>query len=173
MVIKILKDFVIAFILYLPAMAANGTPVVLRRFVKNAHPIDFNATFRDGRPLLGQGKTWEGFLGGFVIGATLGVLVHPLIPKYSFTLVTLYMPLGALLGDIAGSFIKRRLGVKRGDPLPILDQLDFYIGSTLAMIACREYPSLISIVLMAIVIYVLHRATNLLAYKIGLKDVPW
>jgi CDP-2,3-bis-(O-geranylgeranyl)-sn-glycerol synthase len=171
--IGLLADFITAFILYIPAMVANATPVVVGRILPRTHPIDFNVRFPDGRPLLGAGKSWEGLLGGLGAGALFGLLAHLLLPNYPLVLTAFYVPLGALLGDIAGSFLKRRLGIRRGDPLPILDQLDFYIGSTLAMILYGTFPSLTSILVMAVVIYVLHRATNYIAYRLGLKDVPW
>ena len=167
------KNFVEAFLLYLPAMVANGTPVIIGKLVKNPHPIDNDIKLRDGRPLFGKGKTWEGFLGGLTVGVIFGLLVKLALIDYPILFLSLYIPLGALLGDITGSFIKRRLGIKRGDPLPLLDQLDFYIGSTIPIILCKRIPSVTSLVLMALVIYLLHKYTNLLAYKIGLKKVPW
>ena len=167
------KNFAETFLLYVPAMVANGTPVVISRFIKNPHPIDNNLKLRDGRPLFGKGKTWEGFLGGLTIGAIFGLLIKLALSNYPTLFLSIYIPLGALLGDITGSFIKRRLGIKRGDPLPLLDQLDFYIGSTIPIILYKRIPSTVSIILMAIIIYLLHKYTNLLAYKLGLKNVPW
>ncbi len=167
------KNFAETFLLYVPAMVANGTPVVVSRFIKKTHPIDNNFKLKDGRPLFGKGKTWEGFLGGLAVGAIFGLLIKLVLTNYPILFLSMYIPLGALLGDITGSFIKRRLGIKRGDPLPLLDQLDFYIGSTIPIVLCKKIPSIISIILMAVIIYLLHRYTNLLAYKLGLKSVPW
>ena len=42
-------------------------------------------------------------------------------------LIGFLLGFGALLGDALGSFLKRRLGIGRGKPAPILDQLDFII----------------------------------------------
>ncbi len=167
------RKFIETFLLYLPAMIANATPVVIGKVIRGTHPIDMNLKLKDGRPLFGRGKTWEGFLFGLMIGALFGLVVKLVLIHYPISLLSFYVPLGALLGDILGSFIKRRLGIKRGDPLPLLDQLDFYIGSTISIIAYGKIPSLTSILLMGIIIYLLHRYTNLLAFKIGLKNVPW
>ncbi len=167
------KNFLETFILFLPAMVANGTPVVVGRLIKNSHPIDFGFRFFDENPLLGPGKTWEGFFGGLVVGAIFGLLAHFLLPQYSLILTSFYVPLGALLGDIFGSFLKRRLGLRRGEPLPLLDQLDFYLGVLIVLILCNKVPDIVSLILMAITIYFLHRATNFAAYKLGLKSVPW
>src|SRR5574342_1096391 len=50
--------------LMLPAYAANPSA----QLTGGGLPIDFGKTARDGKPLLGPGKTWRGFLGG-VLGA--------------------------------------------------------------------------------------------------------
>jgi len=41
--------------------------------------------------------------------------------------VAILMSFGALTGDIIGSFIKRRVNVKSGDPSPFMDQLGFIL----------------------------------------------
>ena len=167
------SDPVYALLLYLPAMAANGAPVVLKRMEGRLHPIDFNLRLWDGRPLFGRGKTWEGFLVGLAAGGFVGIIIYILTECAKPQVLALYVPLGALLGDIAGSFLKRRIGLERGAPLPILDQLDFYIGANIAAYASGALPAPEWILVYALVIYGLHRATNLAAYKLGLKDVPW
>ena len=45
-------------------------------------------------------------------------------------LIGFLLGFGALLGDALGSFIKRRMGIGRGKPAPILDQIDFLIVAT-------------------------------------------
>ena len=80
--------------------------------------------------------------------------------------------LGALLGDIGGAFIKRRLGIKPGGAFPVLDQLDFVIGAVLL-------ASTISNVSLGTALIVLfetppfHFLTNLGAYLLGLKSTYW
>jgi len=83
--------------------------------------------------------------------------------------------LGALTGDVVKSFFKRRMGVERGRPLPLADQLDFYAGATLFLYACPPCvkPGAEIVVTGAFVVVFLHRFTNWVAYKKGLKSVPW
>ena len=71
-----------------------------------------------------------GILEGFVFG----------FRKLSCTVCVL-IPLGALLGDLTGAFIKRRLGIQPGGLLPIVDQIDFVVGAVvfslpLALMVC-------------------------------------
>lgn len=156
-------------ILYLPAYAANGTPVV----VKGRRPIDGGRVFRDGRRILGDGKTWEGFLAGLAAGGVTGVLLAIILSDWSMVWLSLVAALSALLGDMAASFFKRRLGLPRGAPLPVLDQLDFFLAATIGLYLAGVDLKLVPVVVVAAVTYVLHRATNYLAYKAGLKNVPW
>jgi CDP-2,3-bis-(O-geranylgeranyl)-sn-glycerol synthase len=52
------------------------------------------------------------------------------LPQFSHSSLV-GLSVGAIVGDAAGSFLKRRIGVKRGQFLPIVDQLDFLIGAIL------------------------------------------
>ena len=81
--------------------------------------------------------------------------------------------LGALVGDLVGSFVKRRVGLERGAQAPLLDQLGFYVFALLFLYAVGVTFPLPDEILWAAVIYGLHRATNWAAYKLGLKSVPW
>ena len=71
------------------------------------------------------------------------------------------------------SFVKRRLGLARGEPLPVIDQLDFFIAASLTLKLLGVPVTLLDVAVLAVVTYALHRATNYAAYKLGLKSVPW
>ncbi|MFO7676781.1 MAG: CDP-2,3-bis-(O-geranylgeranyl)-sn-glycerol synthase [Thermoplasmatota archaeon] len=133
--------FLQALWIIIPAYIANASAV----FVGSGTPIDFGKTWRDGRRLLGDGKTWQGLLFGTFIGMISGfVLVvaasYINTTKFSSLNLTnfygfpLMIPLifsicfGALLGDIIESFFKRRLGKERGEDLIPFDQIDFILG---------------------------------------------
>ncbi len=109
--------------------------------------------------LLGPGKTIEGLLlglnAGLIIGFILGVDF-----RFNFIISSL-----ALLGDLIGSFIKRRIGVK---DVFILDQVGFMI---LPLIYARI--NLITSLLILLVTIVVHRIANIIAYHLGLKSVPY
>jgi len=84
--------------------------------------------------------------------------------------------MGAMVGDIFGSFIKRRLGLERGRPAPGLDQLGFLafalLFSTFAFGPPRGLDAL-TLILLAMVTAILHLGTNYLAYLLRLKAEPW
>jgi CDP-2,3-bis-(O-geranylgeranyl)-sn-glycerol synthase len=145
----------------LPAYVANATPVVLG----GGPPLDMGRRFIDGRRILGEGKTIRGFGCGLIAGSTIGALQG--VPWLGFLLA-----LGALLGDLAGSFIKRRLGISRGEAVPGLDQLYFVVGALLlaSPIKVVEWAVLAAIF---IVTPPIHLGTNFVGYKLGLKSRPW
>ena len=88
------------------------------------------------------------------------------------------LALGAILGDMGASFLKRRTGRKRGAPFPGVDQLDFVVGAFVvtALLAPEWFFAEFTVeVIVAVLILtpLLHVTTNLIAYRLGLKDEPW
>ncbi|MHA1129771.1 MAG: CDP-2,3-bis-(O-geranylgeranyl)-sn-glycerol synthase [Candidatus Helarchaeota archaeon] len=80
--------------------------------------------------------------------------------------------IGAPLGDLIGSFIKRRLNLERGAPAPIIDQLDFLLGAIL--LSYIIFPLRWMYVLFALLVtLLLHILANTLAYKLGYSKEPW
>ncbi len=170
-----LKLLLNVLIFIAPSYVANGTPVVaskvLTKLLGRLHPIDGGRYFIDGRRVLGDGKTVEGFISGVVVGTAAGLVLSALSlhePAKSFILA-----LGAMLGDLAGSFVKRRLGIGRGRPAPVLDQLAFLAASLALYSAFWPPPSVREIAALVLLTIILHPATNALAYLLGLKDNPW
>lgn len=158
-----------AAIILLPALVANPTPVL----VKGRRPIDFGLNFIDGRRILGDGKTWEGLITGTLAGGVLGAAAWYLLGVNLPLTLAFIIALGALLGDAAASFLKRRLGLRRGAPAPLLDQLDFYVGA-LAASHLSGYPwSTHTALAAAGLILLLHFTANVAAYLLGLKKEPW
>ena len=156
----------------LPAYIANATPVL----IKGTHPVDFKKSFKKKR-ILGDGKTIEGAIGGTLIGFFVGLIqiqlnnsLTVLIPV-NYTIVFL-LSFGAIFGDMVGSFLKRRFEIKRGEPAPLLDQLDFLI---FALIFISPFIQLTTIQILILIIFtpIIHWLSNLIAYYIGIKDFPW
>ena len=85
---------------------------------------------------------------------------------------------GAMLGDVAASFLKRRTGRKRGAAFPGLDQLDFVIGA-LALATLLDFGwvtdtfTLPVLVVVLVATPLLHVLTNAIAYALGVKDKPF
>ncbi len=144
----------------LPAYVANATPVVLG----GGPPLDGGKNFIDGRRILGDGKTVRGFVCGLIAGVVVGALQKR-------WLTGTLLALGALLGDLLGSFIKRRLGIERGGALPGLDQLGF-VAVALLLASPVEAPGWAAVAAILLITPVLHLATNFVGYKLGLKSRP-
>jgi len=120
---------------------------------------------------LGDGKTYEGFISGIIMGLLIGACLT------YFKLHTLYgsfiLSVGAMVGDCIGSFIKRRFKIPRGRPFPIVDQLAFVVTALLLYNFLVSPVPLEYYVLSVIITIPLHLFTNWLAYIVKLKEVPW
>lgn len=173
-----------AFYFALPIYLANAAPVLVGKLPWLNQPIDGGRLYR-GQPLLGSHKTWKGLVLGTFI-AILVVLVQSWASHYPFfaklslinygeisaPLLGFLMGFGALAGDAAKSFLKRRLGFPPGSVWVPFDQLDFMIGG-LALTSLYVWPGWPVALILFLLTPVLHYLTNLAAFKIGLKNVPW
>jgi len=179
--------FELSIWLGLSAWIANATPVL----GGGGRPIDGGKVLRDGYRILGDGKSIRGFVIGVFFGTMVGVAqfiaapyLRPLLaqfvtitPEMDYVLsisipATFLLSVGALTGDVIGSFIKRRVNVKSGDPSPFLDQLGFII-----MALIFAYPLLmpgpIFVVILILTTLGIHWLSNALGYLLGLKKHPW
>jgi len=164
-----------AIILFLmPPYVANAVPVIFGGKI----PIDFGINAWDGKRLLGDGKTWRGLFVGIVGGVLVGYAEAALTGNSVFAFLALLTSCGAMLGDILGSFIKRRLNYERGRPSLFMDQLLFIIMALVLgyPILAQVMPGVLaleSIGVILVVTYVMHRLMNIIANRLGLKKVPW
>ena len=133
-------------LLYGPAYLANTGAMIFGKWIPEATGIpiwriDGGRNWKDGFRLLGDGKSWNGLLGGPLLAALLTMLATTLWsgnglankPFYDpmmglehadpwFGFLGLYgsaffigyvLGFGSLIGDSVGSFFKRRRGLKR------------------------------------------------------------
>ncbi|MHA1965172.1 MAG: CDP-2,3-bis-(O-geranylgeranyl)-sn-glycerol synthase [Candidatus Thorarchaeota archaeon] len=182
-----LAIFELSIWLGLSAWIANATPVL----GGGGRPIDGGRNFRDGRRILGNGKTVRGFIVGVFFGTLTGVFqvlsaphLRPILTQFvTITLemdyvlsisipVAFLLSLGALTGDVVGSFIKRRVNVKSGDPSPFLDQIGFII-TALIFVSPLMIPSPIFVIILVLTTLGIHWLSNALGYLLGLKKNPW
>jgi len=106
-----------ALLLFLLLLAVHGAPVLADRLLPGAAPLDGGRRLADGRPLLGGHKT----LRGVAVMVALGPLLAGLwgLPWQA----GLALGIASAAGDLAASFLKRRLGLRPGASVPGLDQL--------------------------------------------------
>ena len=107
---------------------ANGTPVIATKLLgkERAFPLDGNATLSDGRPVFGSSKT----LRGVILSIALTSACAPLVGlgwEVGFVVAV-----GAMVGDLFSSFVKRRLGMPSSSKFTGLDQ----IPEVTASLAC-------------------------------------
>jgi len=168
----------------LPAYFANSSPVFIYGILKKRnytfHRIDFGKNFLDGKPMLGKGKTFEGSLFGIFSGTFVGLLqeliqkslnlklIYPINLKFAFV-----MSLGAIFGDMVESFFKRRMNIERGGNLPIFDSIDFVLGTFLFLYLFLHFWDFKFFMLSLVLTPLIHRVFNIIAYVLGLKEVPW
>jgi CDP-2,3-bis-(O-geranylgeranyl)-sn-glycerol synthase len=153
----------------LPAYLANAAPVVLG----GGPPLDGGKKFLDGRRILGEGKTARGFVGGLIVGTAMGLLQGiARAPLREYLLLGFLLALGAMLGDLASSFVKRRLGIERGEAAPGLDQLGFVVAA-LILASPVKIPPWQEIAALLIITPPIHLATNFIGYELGLKGRPY
>lgn len=175
---------------FIPAMVPNTAAALIRGTV----PVDFGRSIGGAR-ILGDGKTWRGFIGGALFGVALGLLMVWLSslcgsedhwgfgPSWNDNVGLLFcLAFGSLIGDMIGSFVKRRLNFERGAKVPILDQFDYVFGAFL--LVGLFYPQwlyatyldgyhLLALLVMLFIVYAAHRIVNYIGWKMGVKENPW
>jgi CDP-2,3-bis-(O-geranylgeranyl)-sn-glycerol synthase len=153
-----------------PAYAANMAPPFVRYWRGWNRPIS--------RRWLGAHKTVLGFTLGVLAAVTTTFIQSriawegALVASGHWAALGLRFGVGAMTGDIAKSFAKRRAGVAPGDRFVPWDQLDFVLGA-LALVwgaAALSRADVVTIVLLSVAGHVL---VNHLGYWLGIRDVKW
>ena len=181
--------------LYLPGFIANTFAMMWGKWLPKTGygpwPIDGGRTLKDGTagllcmlqvalvgttfdeasvfvsPLTGSDGAWFSIGGPWLTAYVLGT----------------FLGFACLVGDMTGSFFKRRRGLKRegevSSKAPLLDTLPFaimvflwgqlFLGSSL--LASSEL--LLPMAIIVGITPILHRSFNLIGYAIGWKDVPY
>jgi CDP-2,3-bis-(O-geranylgeranyl)-sn-glycerol synthase len=165
---------------FVPAYLANMAPVLVGDRLRSLdRPMDFGCTLR-GRRLLGEHKTWR----GFVVGVVTGVVVFALqraahragwlgslacIDYEHATLVPgLLLGAGALTGDAVKSLFKRQLDIAPGASWIGFDQIDFLAGAWLFTLPVGA-PPLLHVVAIAPIVFLGAIATTQTRWGLGLK----
>ncbi|WP_051361860.1 CDP-archaeol synthase [Solimonas soli] len=156
--------------LMLPVYAANMAPPFSRWWPWPNPPIS--------RRWLGEHKTVVGFAFGLVAAplvAALQALVDgpgSLTPGAPWFAIGMASGWGAMLGDSAKSFVKRRLGIAPGARWIPADQLDFVIGGLL-MLSPWLTLSWGDVATLLALSFIGDLAVNQLAFRLGIRRSPW
>ena len=202
-VYDLLMIILISLLATLPATIANIgmtlTAVALSKLGSN-HPVDGGKSI-NGKRILGDGKSWEGLIGGsifaflvcvlisksygslwnlaegmisieFVKIETIAMILGQNIEPAIFYLGLFLLSIGGPIGDMVGSSIKRRFDKPRGSQFFVLDQLDFIMIAILIAYPIFSLP-LIYIVFVFFFTPLFHVLFNVIGYYTGTKREPW
>ena len=166
-----MPDFYYQLIIYpliyvFPAYVANGAPVIFG----GGLPIDLNKKI-SGKPIFGSHKTIRGLVAGLLAGFILAYFESIFIPY--MLVVGILLSIGTHFGDLLGSLIKRRIGTREGVSMPFLDQYLFLLFAFIFSFPLGNLPSWYGILFIVILTGLLHKGTNIAAYLMKLKKVPW
>src|SRR3989338_5984946 len=115
------------FYFIVPAYLANMAPVIIRKNIPwLAIPVDFGKNLGKNR-IFGEHKTYRGLIFGVlfaIIASYLQFLLHnadffarlELVDYSNWLLLGFLLGFGAMIGDLAKSFFKRRLNFAPGKP---------------------------------------------------------
>jgi CDP-2,3-bis-(O-geranylgeranyl)-sn-glycerol synthase len=147
---------------------ANGTPVIAAKLLgkEGATPLDGNATLSDGRPLFGSSKTLRGVILSVAITAACAPLIG-LDWEVGFVVA-----LGAMVGDLLSSFVKRRLGMSASSKFIGLDQIP---ESLLPLLACMALLPLtpLSVAIATFLFFVGALVLSRVFFKLNIRDRPY
>jgi len=147
---------------------ANGAPVIAKRILGSrlAFPLDAGRIFIDGRPLLGPSKT----IRGLVTSLLATSLAAPAI-GLPWT-VGAVVAAAAMAGDLASSFVKRRMGYTSSSRATGLDQIP---ESLLPALACRAGLGLtVADVTVIVVLFTVGEIVlSRLLFKLHIRDQPY
>lgn len=178
-------NFVEILYLTLPAFIANMLPVFATKinFWRSLNfPVDGGKMiFR--RRIFGENKSIRGLVVGTIGGAIVGAIqflaqkygvftIDILESFFEFVIFGTLAGFGALVGDLAGSFLKRLFHVAPGRPFLPLDQIDYIFGFwifTTPLIAWEFSAILFLLIFVAIV----NPLVNLTAYFLRIKKTFW
>ena len=163
--------------LFLPALAANQMPGLV------AH-LNVPGNFPVSKRWLGANNTWAAYYAG-PIGAVLALLVQRQFESINAAiglfeygrprawLIALALGLGAILGDHAKSFLKRRIGIPPGERWWPFDQLDFVAGSLTTVTPLIGRLGWGRIAVIAAAVLAIHPLGNRASHGLGLRKTPW
>jgi hypothetical protein len=147
---------------------ANGAPVLAAKLLADrwAHPIDAGVVCRDGHPVLGRSKTVRGLAASLLATAACAPVVELMF------IDGLLLAAAAMAGDLAASFIKRRMGLAPSsmafglDQIPetllpclvLAERLGLSWGDIIAVVGCFLVGELV---------------VSRLLFRLGIRDRPY
>jgi len=169
------------FYFMIPAYFSNMAPVISKKIFKSlAIPIDLNI---GNKPIFGKNKTFRGLIFGVLFAVIIAYLqfilysnnifVNISVVDYSnWFLIGFILGFGAIFGDLAKSFFKRRMNYEPGEPFIPFDQTDFAIGALIFAYPLVVLP-LTKVITILLLSFILHIAVNHFAFYTGIRREKW
>ena len=149
-------------------LVANGTPILARLLLGDrfAFPLDAGRTTAGGNAWLGHSKTVRGVVTAILATAMGGVLLG--MSWITGALIGLF----AMLGDLAASFIKRRIGLPPSSQALGLDQIP---ESLLPMLYCASILDLEWTAVLRVVLefWISEILLSRLLFRLGIRRHPY
>lgn len=147
---------------------ANGTPIFARKLLGDRFnaPLDGGLRLRDGRRLFGDSKT----IRGIVLAIAAAALAAPLLGIEA--MIGAGLAAASMLGDLASSFIKRRLGLRLHARALGLDQVPEAL-LPLLLLRVRLDLGAGDIVLIVALFIALELILSQFLYRLGIRDRPY
>ncbi len=167
---------------FLPTFFANGAPVVAKNifFLK-----DWKTPLCE--KCLWKNKTYRGLIIWILTAIAMSTLqyffthflffkgivfpYYAIVSSFSFAIIIGFLQwFWALLWDIIKSFIKRRVGIKPWEAWPVIDGIDYVIGS-LIFLSPFYIPTFVGIIFIVFIWPISSLVANTVAYFLWWKDV--
>jgi hypothetical protein len=147
---------------------ANGAPVMAKYLLRHRFeaPLDGGLNFPDSRPVLGPSKTVRGLLLALVLSSAAAPLMG-----LEWT-NGLFIALGAMLGDLFSSFLKRRMQMPTSSRAVGLDQLP---EAVFPLLLCMLFIpiSLLDVVVITAIFFLAEILFSKLLFRLHIRDQPY
>lgn len=135
-------------------------------FAKLDHPLDLGHNFIDNARWLGQSTTWL----GLPIALASGAIIETALTGSATN--GLIKGAAVYAGHAAGSFIKRRLGLDRGQFLPLIDHGDSVIVAATIFLSLNFISWPVAAIALGMTYLAIPIAIRL-AYSLKIRDMPF
>jgi CDP-2,3-bis-(O-geranylgeranyl)-sn-glycerol synthase len=164
--------YLVTLFLALPAFAANMAPVIAAHqkwLMRYATPIN--------EKQLGTHKTWRGLIVAIIAATIVALLEYAFYSPsahlwINFLLFGILSGFGAMVGDAAKSYIKRKVGIAPGKPFIPFDYFDYIIGVVLFTYPLYQW-SFDQVIFLILFVCIANPAINVIGYMLGVKKTYW
>ena len=159
---------VLIFQLLILVAVANATPVFAKKILGRAlsWPLDGGAVFADCQPLLGASKTIRGVLLSALVTPLAAVLIGLNGP------IGLVVALSAMVGDLASSFVKRRMGLPPSSMAIGLDQIPEALFPLLAVRLLLPV-TIVEVLVGTAIFFAGSLVVSRILFTLGVRDEPY